>query len=173
MLERCKSAQERWGGVHEIIDRWLQERRELLVRYCALKDLKPFTAGTQPPSAKIQSFCQLMIDYLSAGHFEVYEQLLNEAKDFNDGSDRCMEELYPSIQKTTETCLSFNDRFESKELCLENMTELTEELSKLGEVLEERFELEDQLIEKIHNIHADANVVSLSTAKGHSASLRN
>ena len=31
MLEDCKSAQERWGGVSEIIDRWLQERQQMLV----------------------------------------------------------------------------------------------------------------------------------------------
>jgi len=30
MLENCQSAKERWGGVSEIIDRWLQERQELL-----------------------------------------------------------------------------------------------------------------------------------------------
>ena len=30
MLESCKNAQERWGGVHQLIDRWLQERQELI-----------------------------------------------------------------------------------------------------------------------------------------------
>jgi regulator of sigma D len=166
MLERCKTAQERWGGVHSIIDRWLQDRSQLLVAYCGLKDLKPFGTGTEPPSVKIQTFCQQMIDYLSAGHFEVYEQLLQEAKDFNDGSQQCIDDLYPEIQKTTETCLSFNDRFESKELCLENLTELADELSQLGEVLAERFELEDQLIKKIHNIHASDKETGVSKAAG-------
>ena len=28
MLESCQNAQERWGGVHLLIDRWLQERKE-------------------------------------------------------------------------------------------------------------------------------------------------
>jgi regulator of sigma D len=31
MLENCKSAKERWGGVSEIIDRWLEERQQMLV----------------------------------------------------------------------------------------------------------------------------------------------
>ena len=30
MLESCQNAQERWGGVHLLIDRWLQERRGTL-----------------------------------------------------------------------------------------------------------------------------------------------
>ena len=36
MLEDCKTAQERWGGVSQIIDRWLQERRELLTMFSEL-----------------------------------------------------------------------------------------------------------------------------------------
>ena len=39
MLENCKTAQERWGGVSEIIDKWLQERKELLVQYCNLSEI--------------------------------------------------------------------------------------------------------------------------------------
>jgi regulator of sigma D len=33
MLESCQNAQERWGGVHLLIDRWLQERHELVHAY--------------------------------------------------------------------------------------------------------------------------------------------
>ncbi|MFT6421094.1 MAG: regulator of sigma D, partial [Porticoccus sp.] len=36
MLENCKSAKERWGGVSQLIDQWLEERQEMLVRFCAL-----------------------------------------------------------------------------------------------------------------------------------------
>ena len=32
MLENCRNARERWGGVSELIDRWLKERQELLVQ---------------------------------------------------------------------------------------------------------------------------------------------
>ncbi len=39
MLENCKDAKERWGGVNEIIDRWLEERQQMLVQYCALSGL--------------------------------------------------------------------------------------------------------------------------------------
>ena len=27
MLEQCKNAQERWGGVHQLIDKWLNDGR--------------------------------------------------------------------------------------------------------------------------------------------------
>ncbi|MEC8915981.1 MAG: Rsd/AlgQ family anti-sigma factor, partial [Pseudomonadota bacterium] len=39
MLEDCKTAQERWGGVHALIDRWLEQRYDMLV---TLVDLREF-----------------------------------------------------------------------------------------------------------------------------------
>lgn len=33
MLESCRNAQERWGGVHLLIDRWLHERHALINAY--------------------------------------------------------------------------------------------------------------------------------------------
>ena len=30
MLESCQNAQERWGGVHKLIDSWLKARHELV-----------------------------------------------------------------------------------------------------------------------------------------------
>lgn len=40
MLETCRNAQERWGGVHQLIDRWLIARRELVTAYETL-DMEP------------------------------------------------------------------------------------------------------------------------------------
>jgi regulator of sigma D len=72
MLEHCKSAKERWGGVSNIIDRWLQERQLLLVSYCSLAEIP----STTPSPEQITEVCQLLVDYVSAGHFEVYDQLV-------------------------------------------------------------------------------------------------
>lgn len=41
MLDSCQNAQERWGGVHKLIDRWLEERQELVQAFGALRDAKP------------------------------------------------------------------------------------------------------------------------------------
>ena len=41
MLDSCQNAQERWGGVHKLIDRWLGERAELVQAFRALRDAKP------------------------------------------------------------------------------------------------------------------------------------
>ena len=77
MLENCKSAKERWGGVSEIIDRWLEERQTVLVQYCALSEREQTLSDLQR-GEKLRSFCQILVDYVSAGHFEVYDQLIKE-----------------------------------------------------------------------------------------------
>ena len=155
MLENCKTAKERWGGVSEIIDRWLTERQELIVLYCELSSISREKENEEPYSRNIQKMCQVLVDYVSAGHFEVYEQLLNEANEFNDGGIELAERLFPKIQETTEIALDFNDEYDNSAHESNLIEVLPEKLSLLGEALEERFVLEDQLIECLHNSHRE------------------
>jgi len=150
MLEKCHNAQERWGGVSDIIDQWLEQRQQLIRTLFSLSDCE---IG-QPLNTQLTLFCDLLMDYLSSGHFEVYEQLLREGSDFADGSVDRVQELFPKIQPTTDTALDFNDRYGIFEQpTLRDIRDFVEDLSQLGEVLEDRFELEDQLIETLHNAH--------------------
>lgn len=149
MLENCRNARERWGGVSDLIDRWLKERQELLVQYCELSEAAS-GAQTVVLREQLEQLCDILVDYVSAGHFEVYEQLMNEAREFNDGGVELAARLYPKIQETTEVTLSFNERFEADR----TQEELANDLSQLGEALETRFELEDYLIERLHTVHA-------------------
>ena len=152
MLESCKSAQERWGGVSELIDAWLEERVQLLVLYCSLTGSGQTEEDRRPIQEKIRSLCEILVDYISAGHFEIYEQLQQEAIAFRDSKAiERSKELIPLIQKTTDACISFNDKAD----CFSNITDLQMGLSKLGEVLEERFFLEDKMIEILHNAHKE------------------
>lgn len=153
MLENCKSAKERWGGVSEIIDRWLQERQELIVRYYDLVSVDSFP-DVEAAVQHLRTFCQLLVDYASAGHFEVFDQLIAEARAFNDGCEQIADELLPKIQVTTEKLLDFNDEFDQTPEEMEALKALLIQLGELGETLEERFSLEDVLIEKIHRAHA-------------------
>ena len=147
MLESCKSAQERWGGVHQLIDRWLQGRFELIAAYKALLEQLP-----DARSQDIRRFCQLLVDYVSAGHFEVYEQLINEARAFGDQRGLALvNQLFPRLQVTTEAALAFNDRCDTGE-CRKS-ADYADQLRRLGTHLHERFELEDCLIEVLHNAH--------------------
>ncbi len=99
--------------------------------------------------------CEVLVDYVSAGHFEIYEQLIQEAREFNDGGLELAAKVYPQIEQTTEIALNFNDRLDGQSLSEAQVRELFSELSRLGEALESRFEMEDFLIEHLHNAHAE------------------
>lgn len=152
MLEKCKDARERWGGVSEIIDGWLEERQKLISNFVAL----PSQSVSFGFSEQVTSFCDLMMDYLSSGHFEVYEQLLREGSEFNDGSLEEGQKLFPLIQPTTDAALDFNDDYANfTDPSVQDIRTFAERLSRLGETLEERFMLEDKMIEVLHHAHRD------------------
>jgi len=151
MLENCKTAKERWGGVNEIIDRWLEERQEMLVQYCALSGLNEDLSDVQR-GEKLRSFCQILVDYVSAGHFEVYDQLIKEGREFDDAEAlQEASKLYDVVDQTTEKLLDFNDKY----LETDDLTTLVLDLSQLGETLEVRFSAEDRLIAVLHTAHRD------------------
>lgn len=156
MLESCHSAQERWGGVHQLIDRWLRDRHEMIQAFATLHDCAQHgTSGKDD----VQRFCQILLDYVSAGHFEVYEQLNSEAKAFGDTRGlELAEQIYPRLQEITEAALAFNDRCDRGDC---DAADLSAELTRLGQCLHERFELEDCLIEVLHNAHQKQAVASL------------
>ncbi len=149
MLESCQNAQERWGGLHLMIDRWLQERNQLVRAY---KDLNADKHAPAANAIDLQGFCEVLVDYVSAGHFEIYEQLLQEARAFGD--QRGLElarQIYPRIEAITQVALSFNDHCDNGDS--RDSKSLHAELEHLGSLLQERFELEDCLIEVLHNAH--------------------
>lgn len=153
MLENCKNASERWGGVSDLIDKWLQERKDLIVSLC---DLSVNPGSSQEQKAeKFQKFCQILVDYVSVGHFEIYEQLVAEAAEYNDGGTELAKKIIPMINVSTEIALNFNDRFDDIHKVDDGIAGLMAELDTLGKTLEDRFSLEDQLIAKLHQAHAD------------------
>ncbi len=149
MLENCKTAQERWGGTHEMIDRWLADRQTALISYFAIQNAQ----GEEELNKHLQIFCQQLVDYVSEGHFEIYEQLFREAKEFDDGGIDVARALYPQIEEYTQVILDFNDKYISADHVVMNKDSLKEDLSALGEKMTERFEVEDQLIEQLHTVH--------------------
>lgn len=154
MLDRCQNAQERWGGVNILIDHWLKQRQRVIVLYCAVTGLEAYHANTVPLVIKVKAFCQILIDYISVGHFEIFEKLLEEGHEFNNsGGLEVARRLYPKIRRFTDSALDFNDKYDSDERFHQSFQELSKDLSHLGELLEERFEMEDKLIKVLHRAH--------------------
>ena len=118
-----------------LLRRWLNERRELLSRYCALSTALHDERAAASITGKLDRFCEVLVDYVSAGHFEVYRQLLDTRANPHAG------ELYRLIVPTTTIALDFNDRhFRGAGRTLRD------DLSRLGQVLASRFDWEDALM---------------------------
>ena len=90
-----------------LLQRWLVERQELLSRYCALSTTLKQSASSAATRGKLDRFCEVLVDYVSAGHFEVYRELLEagERRGVADGAA-----LYRQIVPTTAVALDFNGR---------------------------------------------------------------
>jgi len=63
------------------------------------------------------------------------------------------EELYPKIHETTQIALDLNDKYATEELWELHQADFPGDLSKLGEALSNRFEMEDRLISEMHSCH--------------------
>ena len=153
MLNNIQVVRKHWHTVDELVSRWLDERQELLVLFCSISRVRPIHGAIDRHQTQFHRFCEVLVDYVSAGHFEIYEQLIQEAVEFQDGGTELARQLYPVIASTTGVVLDFNDR------CLEKKGDrqpLARDLSQLGVALEARFEAEDRLIEALHRIHAEA-----------------
>ena len=151
MLDNCKDNRERWQAVETLLQGWLKERRELLVKYAAIAATLDRESSSQVIDPGVQRLCQLLVDYVSAGHFEVFYELIREAEAFGDGSGDSAAEIIPRIGDTTEVILGFDEKYSDGE---SHSEDLDSDLSLLGEMLESRFELEDRLIAVLHTSHA-------------------
>lgn len=155
MLTRLEQTQQKYGGANSVIDTWLAERQELLVKYCKLAGLPPFeTDGHALPTVlDVNSFCQLLIDYLSAGHFEVYNDIVKQCQEHGPESAALAENIYPKITATTDKLVDFNDKYSGIK-DESDLTDFDKDLSAVGQILEERLEFEDELIHTLYSKHS-------------------
>ncbi len=150
------SDQSKPDGVHsksipDLIAKLLAERQQMLVLLSRLAELKPYREAKRVQPV-LQRFCQVLVDYVALGHFEVYQCLDESSSD----SKHCQRiktmarELFPRIAETTEQAIAFNDRYDTAEHC-RILDGLCNDLSHLGEQLANRIDLEDRLIAAIRH----------------------
>jgi regulator of sigma D len=143
---------ERRQRASQLIAELQNERQEVWSLYCHVAELKPFSANDTVKNL-LTRFAQLLVDYVSLGHFGVYERLLA-------GTERrhsvlsVAKAIYPEFSSITEAAISFNDKYENIEE-INSFDDLEQDLSALGESLAQRIVLEDQLCELMHRRTAD------------------
>jgi regulator of sigma D len=136
---------ERRDRTKETIAKLLRERQQVLVLFCQVAGLEPYTPDKHKPVlAQLQEFCQLLVDYSAFGHFEIYDRI-GRGEERRAYVAHLAQELYPRIVDTTNAAVAFNDKYDPSDHPL-SLDHLSEDLSKLGQVLATRVETEDQLI---------------------------
>lgn len=154
MLNKFKRTQEQWGGSSEVIDHWLETRQSLIVEYCKLAALQPCSTksavSTLPTPDELQIFCQHVVDYISEGHFKIYDMVMDKWRSTGFEATDEINQTYAQIVLTTEPLLNFTDRYADVPED-DDLEEFDSDLSLIGEIIEARFEVEDQLIQLIAN----------------------
>ncbi|HDC4301865.1 sigma D regulator [Enterobacter kobei] len=145
MLNQLESLTERVRGSNKLVDRWLHVRKHLLVAYYNLVGIKPGKESFMRLNEKaLDDFCQSLVDYLSDGHFNIYERIIREM----EGTTPYLaaSKLYPLLEANTQQIMDYYDSTLENAIDHDNYFEFQQALSDLGEALEERFTLEDRLI---------------------------
>ena len=137
VVERRAQSQREIGAL-------VESRNDTLSLLGKLASKQPFTPehNTQ---LLLQNFCESLIDYTASAHFQLYRHI-DENKERRVAAREVAEKIYPRISETTQNFLDFNDKYDCEDHC-DNMSELATDLSRLGEELADRIDLEDQLID--------------------------
>lgn len=126
----------------KLIEELKTERHQVWTMYCHIAELKPFSANQKVRKLLIE-FSQLLVDYISLGHFGVYERLVS-GNERRNAVLSLANDVYPKLSETTAAAVAFNDKYDKVGSALETEM-LQQDLSVLGENLAMRIELEDRL----------------------------
>ncbi len=155
LLSNVEKTIKKWSGLNEDLDQWLDKRQTLIIEYCKLGERNAntprLTVATLPSHSLLRGFCQHLVDYLSEGHFRLQARvavLLEESEITLNGRAA---EVYKKITDTTEPLLSFTDKYSLPEQLSnhELLEEFEYDLSQVGELIEMRFALEDEVIKYV------------------------
>ncbi|MCD2449469.1 sigma D regulator [Methylicorpusculum oleiharenae] len=131
-----------------LVDELKKERQQVWSMYCHVAELKPFSPRQQV-QLKLTEFSQLLVDYISLGHFGIYDRLVT-GDERRAGVLNMAEQIYPELSKTTDVAIAFNDKYEEALDAL-SLESLEHDLSHLGENLAIRIDLEDKLCNMLLN----------------------
>ncbi len=146
MNPEVQEQQDRRSGTRSLIDKMLSQRQKMLVLFERCAGIEPYS-DERPNDDLLQEFSQILVDYIASGHFGLYERI-SEGKERRRGIVELAEQLYPRIANTTQVAVEFNDIYE-KSNGTEIGGDMLKVLSKLGEELAVRIDLEDQLISEM------------------------
>lgn len=146
MLNQLDVLTARVGGCSDLVDFCLRSRRQLLVTYYQMAGIKPNKESSTPLDEKaLDAFCQNLVDYLSKGHFTLYERFIQELEGTELLATAAL--IYPSLQENTAQIMQLYDTHFETAIDHNSDRGFQQALSVVGEALESRFTLEDKFIQ--------------------------
>lgn len=134
-----------------LVQSWLFERQQLTALLCTLPDLHNQDALMAPAQqAHLVGFCEALMDYISAGHFEIYRCIIHQSLPLYPEDARWVLDTMDLIDASTDAALAFNDQLDQQLAQGGSDSRLVLQLAALVQCLEQRFGLEDQLIRRCH-----------------------
>lgn len=128
-----------------VVKKVIELRGDLLACYSKLVAQRPFNRRDGVVPLMLQRFCQDLVDYTATAHFQLYRHFA-ESRERRKAVVEVADRIYPRILDITECILDFNDKYDCEDHC-GDLRELSDDLSRLGELLADRIELEDELIQ--------------------------
>lgn len=157
MLQEHAISTSAWNPALNInIERWLSDRQQLLVEYCNLSHKTLDDDSKVDCAEKLRHLCQTLIDYVSVGHFGIYDKILSESKQQAESVLSQTLQHFSLVDETTDKVLDFNDKY----LETDDLSVLIDDLSALGEILESRFSAEDSMMSVLHYHRPDARLLN-------------
>ncbi|MDH5180932.1 MAG: sigma D regulator [Gammaproteobacteria bacterium] len=143
MATTQRAAVDRRAGSHDKLQTLLETRTETLTIFSQLAGMRPYNTNREL-QLLVQEFCEVLVDYTASAHFQLYRYIEEGVERRTDVRDLA-EKIYPNIAASTRFILDFNEKYDCEDHC-DNLSELDRDLSKLGEILADRFTFEDQII---------------------------
>lgn len=138
-----QAAIDRRAGSMDKLKTLLETRTETLTLFSQLAGMRPFKAD-HDAQVVVQEFCETLVDYTASAHFQLYRYIEEGVERRSEVRDLA-ENIYPNIAASTRFILDFNEKYDCEDHC-DDLSQLDADLSKLGEVLADRFTCEDQII---------------------------
>ncbi len=126
-----------------LIQELLGERQKMLAMFCKVSGLEPFH-HEKSVREELQEFCQILIDYTALLHLEIEERIV-EGKETRPQVVETIEAMHEHLVELTTLIVDFNDKYDESDHQL-ILSDLKQDLSRLGEVLAARAELEDRIV---------------------------
>ena len=145
-MSEQESGVERRNRTPTLIHNMLNERQQLLALLLQVSKIESENPADSDLDL-LSEFCQVLVDYIASGHFGLYERII-EGRERRKKVLDIAAQVYPKIENTTQVALQFNEKY-APDKAIGSFNEIQRDLSRLGEQLTTRMELEDQLISEL------------------------